>query len=101
MYTFVKIKKATDHIHKYEVELMNTATKKTKTIKFGAYGMNDFITYSAIDKRIAEEKKRNYIKRHKSREDWNKSGIDTAGYWAKHILWNKDTFTKSLNDTIK
>ena len=42
-----------------------------------------------------------YITRHAKREDWNKSGLKTAGYWSKHLLWNKDTLTKSINDISK
>ena len=34
-------------------------------------------------------------------EDWNKSGVKTAGYWPKHLLWNKDTLTKSIDDISK
>ena len=101
MFKFVKIKKADDHKHKYEVKLLNQKTNKVKTVKFGAYGMNDFIAYNKIDKQLAKEKKKNYIQRHKSREDWTKKGIDTAGYWAKNILWNKPTFSDSLKDTLK
>ena len=31
-------------------------------------------------------------------EDWTKSGINTAGFYFKHVLWNKDTIQKSVND---
>ena len=30
-----------------------------------------------------------YINRHKDKEDWNLSGIKTAGFYANNILWNK------------
>ena len=45
-----------------------------------------------------KDRKQNYIARHRKREDWTKSGVDTAGFYAKHILWNKGTLNKSVDD---
>ena len=42
-----------------------------------------------------------YISRHRVNENWNKSGIKTAGFWSKHILWNKPTIQQSIKDTEK
>ena len=47
------------------------------------------------------ERKARYINRHEKREDWTKSGINTAGFYSKHVLWNKETIQKSVNDLIK
>ena len=66
-----------------------------KTISFGAAGYSDF----SIHKN--PERKERYIARHKKNEDWNKSGIKTAGDWSKKMLWNKDTLTKSIDDISK
>ena len=45
------------------------------------------------------EKKVRYINRHKGMNaDWTKSGINTAGFYSKHVLWNKETIQKSVND---
>ena len=66
-----------------------------KTIHFGQEGASDF----TINK--DPERKKRYIVRHKKRENWNKSGIKTAGFWAKHILWNKDTIDASKKNTEK
>ena len=63
-----------------------------KKISFGAAGASDF----TIHKDPA--RKERYISRHAKREDWDKSGIKTAGYWAKHLLWSKDTLQKSIDD---
>jgi hypothetical protein len=54
-----------------------------KTINFGAEGYEDFTTHKD------ESRKDRYTKRHKPTEDWTKKGIETPGFWAKHILWNK------------
>ncbi len=69
---------------------------RRKTIHFGARGYKDYTTFSALER---EQRKRNYISRHKDKEDWSQSGIDTAGFWAKHILWNKPSIKASLADT--
>ena len=51
-------------------------------------------------KRNTDRKKR-YIDRHKSREDWTKSGAKTAGFYSKHVLWNKPTLKESIDDINK
>ena len=48
-----------------------------------------------------EKERQNYIARHKVRENWNKSGIHTAGFWSRWILWNKPTLQESINDVEK
>ena len=63
-----------------------------KKISFGAAGASDF----TIHKDPA--RKERYISRHAKREDWEKSGVKTAGHWSKHLLWNKDTLRKSIDD---
>ena len=69
---------------------------RNKTIHFGQSGAKDFTRHSALER---EKRKQAYISRHKSNEDWTASGIDTAGFWSKHILWNKPTISASLADT--
>ncbi len=46
-----------------------------------------------------EGRKRLYIIRHEKNEDWNKSGIQTAGFWSRWILWNLPTLSQSISDT--
>ena len=85
----VVISKSTNKNKKFD------AVVDGKKISFGAAGFSDF----SIHKN--PERKERYIARHKKNEDWNKSGIKTAGYWSKHLLWNKDTLTKSIDDISK
>jgi hypothetical protein len=79
----------------------NKTTKKwmvitpegNKIIHFGAKGMSD---YTTINKNPARMKL--YLQRHRGMgEDWNKSGIDTAGFWSRWALWSKP----SLEEAIK
>jgi hypothetical protein len=64
----------------------------SKTVSFGAKGYSDFT------KNKDPERKDNYISRHKTSEDWGKSGVKSAGFWAKHVLWNKPTLKGSIDD---
>ena len=63
-----------------------------KFVSFGAKGYSDFT------KNKDPQRKENYISRHKTSEDWGKSGVKSAGFWAKHVLWNKPTLKGSIGD---
>jgi hypothetical protein len=77
---------------KVKVELRSGVAK---TIHFGAKGMSDY----TINK--DPNRKRLYIKRHRAHENWSKSGIQTAGFWSKHLLWNKPSLDESVRDIEK
>jgi hypothetical protein len=64
-----------------------------KTIHFGAAGMSDYTKHKDY------ERMQRYNIRHKKRENWGKSGIKTAGFWSKWILWNKPSFEASKKNT--
>lgn len=72
---------------KYDVFIIEN--NKMKIISFGAKGYEDYTIHH--DKK----RKHRYEDRHKS-ENWNDPF--TAGFWAKHLLWNKSTIEKSAND---
>ena len=63
-----------------------------KKVDFGAE------TYSDFTLNKDEKRKENYISRHSARENWNKSGIETAGFWSRWLLWNKPSLTASIKD---
>ena len=67
----------------------------TKTVSFGQKGASDFTKHNDKDR------KERYIDRHKKNEDWNKSGVKTAGFYSKHVLWNKPTLKESIDDINK
>jgi hypothetical protein len=64
-------------------------TNSGRKIYFGAAGMSDFTKHKD------EARKQRYINRHKNNENWSKSGIDTAGFWSRWLLWNKPTIKES------
>lgn len=71
---------------KYKVRVGN------KTIHFGASGYEDFTTHKD------PERKARYLARH-HKENWDDP--ETAGFWARHLLWNKDTIKDSIADLSK
>ena len=95
MYKFISLNKSTDGTHKYEATIYNEATKRNNTVKFGATGYSDYPTHKD------EERKKSYISRHEKRENWGKSGVNTAGFWSRWLLWNKKTISGSLADIKK
>ena len=61
-----------------------------KTVRFWAICVSDMTQHKD------EERKKRYINRHKKNENWNDP--KTAGFYAKHVLWNKPTFQASVAD---
>ncbi len=47
-----------------------------------------------------EERKLRYIKRHNN-ENWTKSGINSAGFWSRWMLWHLPTISLSYQDIKK
>lgn len=72
---------------------------KKKEVSFGSAPNKDFTIYSKEDKKLAEQKKKAYIARHKVNENFNNPL--TAGSLAKNILWNKPTIKESIADFKK
>ena len=66
-----------------------------KLLAFGQKGASDFTKHGN------KYRKEDYIARHKKNEDWTKSGVKTAGFWSKHILWAKPTLKESIDDINK
>lgn len=84
----------------YRISKSNRTDKKLmvetpggKVIHFGATGYSDYPHHKDLIR------KHKYITRHKASEDWSRSGIETAGFWSRWILWNKETMRDSIRDT--
>ena len=67
----------------------------TKTISFGEKGASDFTKHKDKDRKEA------YIARHTNNENWGTTGVKTAGFWSRHILWSKPTLKASVDDINK
>ena len=70
-------------------------TNDNKKVYFGAAGMSDFTIHKD------EARKQRYINRHKKNENWNKSGVDTAGWWSLKYLWSYPTKEEAYNNIKK
>ena len=90
METLVVIRKSSKADKKYEAVIDGR-----KTVSFGAKGYSDFTLHKD------PERKQRYIQRHQNNEDWSNTGINTPGFYAQHVLWNKDTIQKSVTDLNK
>ena len=62
------------------------------TVHFGAKGYQDYTQHG--DK----ERKASYLARHEARETWTLQGVETAGFWARWLLWNKPSIAQSIAD---
>ncbi len=60
---------------------------RSKTIYFGRAGDEDYTMHK--DKRRQAQ----YIARHRHNEDWSKSGVETAGWWSRWLLWSEPTLS--------
>jgi hypothetical protein len=70
-------------------------TPSGKNVDFGASGYSDFSLHHNPDR------KESYISRHANNEDWTVSGINTAGFWSRWLLWNLPSFKASVRDIEK
>lgn len=86
----IVLKKSDRKDKKYMVRIDDS-----KTVYFGAAGYSDFTKHKDIERR------ERYINRHKNKENWSKTGIKTAGFWSRWILWNKPTVLSSIKDIEK
>jgi len=61
-----------------------------ETVDFGAAGYQDFTQHGDPKRRAS------YIARHAPREDWALSGVKTAGYWSRWLLWEAPTIAGAI-----
>jgi hypothetical protein len=60
-------------------------SRNGRTVHFGAEGYSDYT------KHRDKERRERYIKRHKKNEDWSRSNLMSAGFLARHVLWEEPT----------
>ena len=70
-------------------------TPEGKKVDFGSKPYSDYTIHMDSDR------KDRYINRHEARENWEKSGIGTAGFWSRWLLWNLPDFAQSVKDIEK
>jgi hypothetical protein len=60
-------------------------------VDFGATGYSDYTIHHD------PERKRRYMIRHQKKENWTKSGIKSAGFWSRWLLWEKPSLKGAMN----
>jgi hypothetical protein len=81
---------------KYTAVINDKKDNKTKTVSFGQSGASDYTKHKD------PERKERYIARHKNgNENWTKSGVDTAGWLSRFILWEKPTLKGAVENANK
>jgi hypothetical protein len=79
---------------KYFVEVEGSSGRR-KRIYFGDSHAKDYTLFSGLER---EEHKRRYLERHRKHEDWTSTGVETAGFWSRWILWGD---TPSVQTNLK
>ena len=85
----IQLSKSTRDKKKYMVIV------EDKIIHFGASNYEDYTEHKD------PERKQRYLARHRNRENWAKSGINTAGFWSRWLLWGEPTIAASINKIQK
>lgn len=85
----VVIKKSTKPEKKL-MAIFKLENGKTKTTHFGSAGMSDYTIHKD------DERKKQYLARHKKNENWN--APMTAGALSRYILWNKKSKAASISN---
>ena len=81
--------------------IIKPSTRKNKRYVVVMEGMSHHFDSKAYDNYTDhgnDKQKASYLARHKAREDWTKTGIHSAGFWSRWLLWNKKSLAKSVRD---
>jgi hypothetical protein len=91
MVRLISVEQSSDPKKKLDVKI-ETDKGRMRTIRIGQKGASDFTQHRM------QGRKNLYLSRHQAREDWTKDGVLTAGFWARWLLWNKETLQESIRD---
>ena len=85
------LSKSDNNLNKYMISI-NKGDDKWKKIRFGAKGYSDYTIHKD------PERMKRYISRHKNKENWTKSGIETKGFWSRWLLWSENNINKAIKN---
>lgn len=86
----ITLKRATNGIHKFMAIFPDG-----KVVRFGRKGFSDYTLHKD------PERMKRYLTRHRSRENWTRSGAKTAGFWSRWLLWSSPSITGAKRRTEK
>jgi hypothetical protein len=90
MREIVHVKRAVNGIHKFTAVFPDGSK-----VHFGRQGYSDYTKHK--DK----ERMERYLTRHRSRENWTRSGAKTPGFWSRWLLWSSPSFNAARIKTEK
>lgn len=64
----------------------------TRTVHFGQKGAEDYTTHKDADR-----KARYHLRHSHGNENWTKTGVGTAGWWSRWLLWSEPSGRKALS----
>lgn len=86
----VRVTRAVNGVHKF------TATfSDGSKVHFGRKGYSDYTKHK--DRQRMER----YLTRHRSRENWTRSGAKTAGFWSRWLLWSSPSLPGAAAKTSR
>lgn len=89
--SLISIKKSPKKDKKYVASFC-----KDGRVKQTHFGMKGYQNYGGVgkDRHLSKERKKRYIQRHKSRENW--SDPTSAGALSRYVLWDKPSFREGV-----
>ena len=79
--------------------IIKPSSRKNKRYVVVMEGMSHHFGSKAYENYTKQ--KASYLARHKARENWDKSGIHTSGWWSRWLLWNEKSLVKAARDIEK
>lgn len=86
----VTVSRNRNGIHKFTAVFPDGAK-----VHFGRQGYSDYTKHK--DRGRMER----YLTRHRSRENWTRSGAKTAGFWSRWLLWSSPSLVGAKRKTEK
>jgi hypothetical protein len=86
----VHVKRAVNGIHKFTAVFPDGSK-----VHFGRQGYSDYTKHKD------RERMERYLTRHRSRENWTRSGAKTPGFWSRWLLWSSPSLKGAAAKTAK
>ncbi len=86
--TKVTLRRARNGVHKFVAEFEDGSR-----VAFGRQGYSDYTVHKN------KTRMERYLARHRRRENWTRSGMKTAGFWSRWLLWSAPSFRGALRKT--
>jgi hypothetical protein len=86
----VNVKRAVNGIHKFTAVFPDGSK-----VHFGRQGYSDYTKHKD------RERMERYLTRHRSRENWTRSGAKTPGFWSRWLLWSSPSLKGAAAKTAK